>query len=168
MSFHPGEAEPHKIPATTLSPEPSVLTLDGSKREKAIMDRLTYILDENDITYSEDAVLTIANITEGGITGCLEYAGPSLGLLWQMSWRKRLPHANYWQHHPVAHWITLRRSATSRPKRDSRFYKPSWEGKDANRFVEDGIMMTRHRSYTSLTSWKVIMKLTKIKSLPAS
>lgn len=153
--------EPHKIPATIIS---RTQRFDFKRIEtQDIMDRLIYILNQREVPYEEDAVLVISNAAEGGMRDALSMLDQALSFMsdqltedvalqitGSITQGLLLDYIHAVSHRQTENGLTILQTILA-------------EGKDAGRFVEDAIMMTRDLLlYQSSDGQDFVTKLAKI------
>lgn len=133
--------EPHKIPLTIIS---RTQRFDFRRiSQEAIMERMEYILDQNGVSYDEDALLLIAKAAEGGMRDGLSILDQALSFHEDKILTEDIQ--------KITGSVTqdmLENYLASLAQRDTKsgldlLQELLAEGKDAGRFVEDMILFSR-------------------------
>src|SRR5699024_7030956 len=153
--------EPHKIPATIIS---RTQRFDFRRIDtQSIIDRLTHILNYHEVDFEEDVVLIIANAAEGGMRDALSMLDQALSFMTDkltedvalqitgsITQDLLLDYIKAISHRQTEKALVLLQSIIA-------------QGKDAGRFIEDAIMMTRDiLLYQSSNAESFITKLAKV------
>lgn len=153
--------EPHKIPATIIS---RTQRFDFRRIDtQSIIDRLTHILNYHEVDFEEDVVLIIANAAEGGMRDALSMLDQALSFMTDkltedvalqitgsITQDLLLDYIKAISHRQTEKALVVLQSILA-------------QGKDAGRFIEDAIMMTRDiLLYQSSNAESFITKLAKV------
>lgn len=153
--------EPHKIPATIVS---RTQRFDFRRIDtQSIIDRLTYILNHDNVDFEEDVVLIIANAAEGGMRDALSMLDQALSFMTdKLTEDVALQITGSITQDLLLDYI---REISNRQTEKALIVLQSIlaQGKDAGRFVEDTIMMTRDiLLFQSSNDESFITKLAKV------
>lgn len=153
--------EPHKIPATIIS---RTQRFDFRRIDtKSIINRLTEVLNHHEVPFEDDAVLIIANAAEGGMRDALSMLDQALSFMTDdLTEEVALQITGSITQDLLLDYIkSINYSQTE--KALTVLQEILDQGKDAGRFVEDAIMMTRDiLLYQSSEDDGFITKLAKI------
>lgn len=153
--------EPHKIPATIIS---RTQRFDFRRIDtKSIINRLTEVLNHHEVPFEDDAVLIIANAAEGGMRDALSMLDQALSFMTDdLTEEVALQITGSITQDLLLDYIkSINYSQTERAL--TVLQEILDQGKDAGRFVEDAIMMTRDiLLYQSSEDDGFITKLAKI------
>lgn len=153
--------EPHKIPTTIIS---RTQRFDFRRIDtKSIINRLTEVLNHHEVPFEDDAVLIIANAAEGGMRDALSMLDQALSFMTDdLTEEVALQITGSITQDLLLDYIkSINYSQTE--KALTVLQEILDQGKDAGRFVEDAIMMTRDiLLYQSSEDDGFITKLAKI------
>lgn len=133
--------EPHKIPATIIS---RTQRFDFKRIDNQdIIDRLIYILEEDQVPYSKEAVLSLANAAEGGMRDALSMLDQALSFMTdELTEEVALQITGSITQSLLLEYLQVI-SQGQTEEGLKLLQEVLGEGKDPSRFVEDAIMMTR-------------------------
>lgn len=152
--------EPHKIPLTIIS---RTQRFDFRRiSPKDIIRRMTYILNEKQVEYEEDALLAIAKAAEGGMRDALSILDQALsfsnGII---KLEDTLRITGSITQELLIDYITAALNNDTQTGL-ALLHQMMQEGKDANRLVEDTILFCRDILIYQKTQDEAVLKMSKV------
>ncbi|MCC5895300.1 MAG: DNA polymerase III subunit gamma/tau [Alkalibacterium sp.] len=152
--------EPHKIPLTIISRTQRFDFRRISPQD--IIRRMTYILNEKEVDYEEDALLAIAKAAEGGMRDALSILDQALsfsnGLI---TLEETLRITGSITQELLSDYVSAA-LVNDTEKGLALLHAILQEGKDANRLVDDTIMFCRDILIYSKTQEETVLKMSKV------